>query len=63
MLMAAACYNLKKLLKFKEPNVNASEMNVLKKTENELENAWFFFFAVVAMPDGWYYKNARLQLK
>jgi hypothetical protein len=42
MLMAATCYNLKKLLNFKVPKVNAAVIKVLKKTEKELESASFF---------------------
>ena len=39
MLMAATCYNLKKLLNFKAPDVNAVAMRVLKRAENSLKNA------------------------
>lgn len=41
MLMAAVCYNLKKLLNFKALHVNARVMKMLKKAENHLKNALF----------------------
>jgi transposase len=63
MLMAAACYNLKKLMNFKVPKVNASMMKVLKKAEIELKNTWLSLFAAVTLPDGWYSKKSLLQLK
>jgi transposase len=41
MLMAAACYNLKKLLKFKAPNVNALVKTIRKMAENGLQRLCF----------------------
>jgi len=38
MLTAAACYNLKKLLKFKGLKVSAGVVKVLKRAENELKS-------------------------
>ena len=63
MLVAAACYNLKKLLNFKAPKVNARVMQVLKSAENNLKNALFSLFAAVTIPDGWYNRKPLLQLK
>jgi transposase len=57
MLMAATCYNLKKLLKFKAPKVNASVINMLKKAGNSLKTALFFLFAALTIPGDWYSKN------
>jgi hypothetical protein len=63
MLMAAACYNLKKLLRFKAPKVNATVINMLKKAGNSLKTALFFLFAVVLIPDGCYSHKQHYQLK
>lgn len=38
LLMAAVCYNLKKLLNFKAPKVVAGVMKVLKRAENEVKS-------------------------
>ena len=57
MLVAAACYNIKKLLNFKAPKVNTRVMEVLKRSENELKNALQSFFAAVTIPNGWYRTN------
>jgi transposase len=54
MLMAATCYNLKKLLKFTAPNVHAGVIKVLKKAENSLQMALFFLFAAILLPKGCY---------
>lgn len=63
MLVAAACYNLKKLLNFKAPKVNAMVMKVLKRAENSLKNSLPSLFAAITLPDGWYSKKSLLQLK
>jgi hypothetical protein len=63
MLVAAACYNLKKLLNFKVPKVNAGVMKLLKRAEIELQNSLPSLFAAVTIPDGWYNKKSALQLK
>ncbi len=60
MLMAATCYNLKKLLKFTAPKAKAGVMKVMKKAENSLKTALFFLFAAILLPEGCYQK---VQLK
>lgn len=59
MLTAAACYNLKKLLRFKATNVNAAVIKVLKKTENVIQKVLFVLFTT-AMLLGRYYKKKHL---
>ena len=63
MLVAATCYNLKKLLNFKAPKVNASVMEVLKRVENMLKNALFPLLVPITIWDGWYNKKSMRQLK
>jgi transposase len=41
MLMAATCYNLKKLLKFKAPNINVVAKTIRKMAENGLQTLCF----------------------
>jgi len=57
MLMAAACYNLKKLLNFKAPGVVARVMKVLKGAQNELKTNLLLLFSAVMIPDGCCSKN------
>jgi transposase len=54
MLMAAACYNLKKLLKFNAPKAGAQVMKMFKRAENSLKMALFFLFAAMLLPQGWH---------
>ena len=62
MLLAAACYNLKKLLNSKAPKVNAQVRELLKMAEMELKNALQSLFAAVTIPDGWYGQKILLKL-
>jgi hypothetical protein len=61
MLVAAACYNLKKLLNFKAPKVAAGVMKILRMAEKEIKITLFLLFAIVIVPDGWYSKKPLLQ--
>ena len=63
MLMAAACYNLKKLLNFKAPEVAAGVVEVIKSAEMEMDNALYSLFEAVTIPGGWYRKKDLLQVK
>lgn len=54
MLMAAACYNLKKLMKFGAPKAGARVMKMIKKTENRLKTAFLFLLAAMLLPQGYY---------
>jgi len=57
MLMAATCYNLKKLLKFKAPKVNLGVIKVLKRAENKVQMALFVLFAAITHPEPCYQKK------
>jgi transposase len=50
MLMAATCYNLKKLLKFNAPAANAGILKVLKKTEKKFTSMLLFLFGAMLLP-------------
>jgi transposase len=54
MLMAATCYNLKKLLKFNAPKASAVVMKVVKRAENSLKTAFLFLLTAVLLPRGCY---------
>jgi hypothetical protein len=54
MLMAATCYNLKKLLKFNAPKASAMVMKVMKRAENSLKTAILFLLAAMLLPQGCY---------
>ena len=60
MLMAATCYNLKKLLTFLTPKAGAQVMKALKRAENEFTNTLLFLFAAMLLPECCYHK---VQLK
>ena len=59
MLMAAVCYNLKKLLNFKAPQVNTA-VKAMKKIETALKIALFFFWAAIVHPQ-LYYRQKQSQ--
>ena len=62
MLIAAACYNLKKLLNFKAPEVNARVRELLKTAEHRLKNTLYSLSVLITLPDSWYSKKSMLQL-
>jgi hypothetical protein len=62
MLVAAACYNLKKLLNFSAPKAGAQVMKMFKTAENRLETALLLLFVAVTIPDGWYNRKPLLLL-
>lgn len=50
MLMAATCYNLKKLLKFSAPKAGAQVMKMCKPAENRRKTAFVFLLAAMLLP-------------
>ncbi len=57
MLMAAASYNLKKLLRFKAPKSNAEVKQVWKMADKAVQNRLFLLFAATGLPQCWYYQK------
>lgn len=57
MLMAATCYNLKKLLKFNAPKASAVVIKVMKRAENKLKTALLLLFTAMLLPQGCYPQN------
>ncbi|MGN6567577.1 MAG: transposase, partial [Flavipsychrobacter sp.] len=50
MLMAATCYNLKKLLKFKAPKAGAAVKNLRKRGEQALQQLLVVIFTAITLP-------------
>lgn len=50
MLMAATCYNLKKLMNFKAPQAIAKVKTMANKVENNVQQLLFLLFKVITLP-------------
>jgi transposase len=57
MLMAATCYNLKKLLNFQVPKVNVRAKGIRKRLETEVQHLMFLFFTTIALSAYGYHRN------
>jgi hypothetical protein len=60
MLMAAVCYNLKKLLKFSAPKAVAKVVRMAKRAEKEAKAATLLLFAAIVL-QGIPYNRIKLQ--
>ena len=60
MLMAAVCYNLKKLLKFSAPKAVAQVVSMAKRMEKEAKAATLLLLAVIVLPAS-HYSRIKLQ--
>lgn len=57
MLMAAACYNLKKLLNVNAPKAIAKVKTMISRAKKTTQMLLFLLFAAIVLPKGWYPGN------